>query len=1302
MVFHFKKSTKLLAVIISLAFVFVCCFYFLAVPRILNIEKYKGLLEKITSDSLKLPVTYGNLSTSMTWNLRIRLHFQSINIKHPNNAPFVATGASYIEISLPHILQNELRIRDIEIQNPNITAVILLNGKSDLEQLIPKPKARKYKIIFEDTDISLINYKMFIIDKYVQPHQIYSIYTDVFKITDLTPNKSAQINIHGNIISKILNKKTFSPLPESTDISFSAERIGGKFVINNAFIKNNDINAKLYGNINGFTSKNPRYNLNVFIKDSKIEAISNAFPKDIKFPLNLFQKLKKYNVKGLVSTDLKIKGDYKTPKLFGIVKFDKASLAKNGNTVPYAYGYFDFDDKILGINAHASTNPNRYIHITGYTAPLLNKINLTVKSDEIQFGPAQELLFAIRDIGHFKVSILENTYFTGNGKVDLKITGQVKKPNFDGYVSFLNAKILYTGLSQPLEKTRGQIKFIGQNIYLNNIKGIISKSHVKIIGNIIKNQINVTVTSNKLNLASTRMLLLNSHDLAIIKPVIKQLGTFSGYANTKLRLNGNALRGVQLKDANLKILGGSITHKGMPFKIKKGILFITPFKTTLKSISGRLSNSSFTVNGWVKNAPNLPMNILLKTTANSGDIEKYINPHLPQHVKAKGEFPVIALVSGTTKDWQLTGQMVLDKGEYFDVGGKDIGMSLDTIRIVSLKAYGSKGKAILNTLEMATSQNPIALSDFVELQSSGFTQIFTITGAANKINNYTFDVPSPLSVKVLNMMMPGESSKPFFTEGMFTANIKFQDSISSSETTGNLTFKDVIIPSLHTTINSATINLKPENIVVEDSDIVVVDSKMKVTATTEKVFKLPFIVNKVNILATTFDLGKILEAFNPTGANGEHFFQHPNADVDHTNVVHNHIKKKEKEKEYHKIPAIREKHGKYHHPILTNQTETNQKQHEDSTASKQNRPLQQASSALQNQICNQSDTKESSKNTNAIETQTVPADPKENPGTYPIVVKDGQFKAQSFILDKLNATNASSAFNLTAEGILNLPNYALSAESGKASGNLTYNFNNNELKGNLVTKAMDSNSLATTFINLPNEVYGKLDSKNEFTVRGGTPKKMMDNTNAKSEFQIKDGHLVRLGSLEYLLLATNTLEAGIGNINLNKILNLISPYKTGYFETLGGTITVDHGILKTDNVKSKGKNLNLHLKGSLRISDNYADMEILGRVNKRVTGKLGPLGDLSINSLISLTPGIGFLPGTPGNEGIFDVLPVMEIIDKIPIIGIGGKLASKRYRFFVVRIVGNLYDPASVQSFRWIGGKELKKFKKKASNPDKK
>jgi hypothetical protein len=293
-----------------------------------------------------------------------------------------------------------------------------------------------------------------------------------------------------------------------------------------------------------------------------------------------------------------------------------------------------------------------------------------------------------------------------------------------------------------------------------------------------------------------------------------------------------------------------------------------------------------------------------------------------------------------------------------------------------------------------------------------------------------------------------------------------------------------------------------------------------------------------------------------------------------------------------------------------------------------------------------------------------------------IMVKSGQIRANEFIISNFITSNLVSSFTVTPDWLLTLPDLSLEAANGRAAGEIIYNIKSAETTGTMNADGMSANAAATIFLNIPNEVYGTLTGSAQFSTRGRIKDELISNASGIATFIIEDGRLTRLGSLEYLLLAANTIRAGFASINLNSILNLIIPQKTGYFDVLDGKLTAERGVLATDNVTSKGRNLSLLLSGKMNMLNNYSDLTILGRISRRVSGLLGPLGSLSINTFVEYIPGLGFIPGT-GGRGLLEIIP---LVSRIPFLGLG----QKRERRFVVEIHGDLYDPNSVKSFRWL------------------
>ena len=180
----------------------------------------------------------------------------------------------------------------------------------------------------------------------------------------------------------------------------------------------------------------------------------------------------------------------------------------------------------------------------------------------------------------------------------------------------------------------------------------------------------------------------------------------------------------------------------------------------------------------------------------------------------------------------------------------------------------------------------------------------------------------------------------------------------------------------------------------------------------------------------------------------------------------------------------------------------------------------------------------------------------------------------------------------------------------------------------------------------------------------------MKTLNGASSFYVSDGRMPKLGSLEYLLRAGNLIKGGFTGISINSLIDIITPLKTGEFSDIYGTMSIKDGIAENVEISTKGKNLSLFIVGKYNISTANADMEVLGMLAKKISTPLGPIGNVSLNTLFNVIPGIDLTKDSK----------ILENINKIP----GIELSSKTYRKFIAIIQGNINGDDYVKSFEWI------------------
>ena len=287
-------------------------------------------------------------------------------------------------------------------------------------------------------------------------------------------------------------------------------------------------------------------------------------------------------------------------------------------------------------------------------------------------------------------------------------------------------------------------------------------------------------------------------------------------------------------------------------------------------------------------------------------------------------------------------------------------------------------------------------------------------------------------------------------------------------------------------------------------------------------------------------------------------------------------------------------------------------------------------------------------------------------------IENGNLEIKTMTVKSMIANNFKSSFSIDENGIFHADNTRVEVGEGVATGNIAYNLGNNEMEGSFELSNVDANYIAETLFDAKNQIYGNANGKIILASKGIQNEEIIKNLNGYVYFDVSDGKMPKLGSLEYLLRASNIIKSGITGFTLNSILEILNLVKTGYFSNINGGCKIENGIAKDIEIFSKGENLSLYIHGQYDISQTNAEFEILGKLSKKISTFFGSIGNTSLNTFFRLIPGISML-----DYGRKDF---NENIEKIPSFT-GGDYES---RTFQAIIDGNINETSSVQSFKWV------------------
>lgn len=279
-------------------------------------------------------------------------------------------------------------------------------------------------------------------------------------------------------------------------------------------------------------------------------------------------------------------------------------------------------------------------------------------------------------------------------------------------------------------------------------------------------------------------------------------------------------------------------------------------------------------------------------------------------------------------------------------------------------------------------------------------------------------------------------------------------------------------------------------------------------------------------------------------------------------------------------------------------------------------------------------------------------------------------RAGTVRIRNIKASDLEAVCSLNDKMQISVNPFKFNMASGTISGKLDYNLLNNFSKTELSAKGVNANELIIALFDLPNQMYGQLTGNIELSCNATDDKTRLSTLSGYGTFNVSNGRMPKLGSLEYLLRAGNLIKGGITGLSMNGIIDVVTPMKTGEFESINGRIRIKDGVAKTIEINSKGKNLSLYIIGSLNLVNQIADMHVYGQLSRKVSTILGAVGNISLNTLFNKIPGVSL----DGNSQFINDL------NKIP----GIELSNKSIRRFMVEIMGDVNGDDAVKSFKWI------------------
>ena len=288
-----------------------------------------------------------------------------------------------------------------------------------------------------------------------------------------------------------------------------------------------------------------------------------------------------------------------------------------------------------------------------------------------------------------------------------------------------------------------------------------------------------------------------------------------------------------------------------------------------------------------------------------------------------------------------------------------------------------------------------------------------------------------------------------------------------------------------------------------------------------------------------------------------------------------------------------------------------------------------------------------------------------------LIINKADIEADKIKVRNINADNFVADISLNKNGIADVKNFKFEIAQGSVNGNFKHNINNHKTELEINLDRANAAIMSEALFDLKGQVYGSVNGNFSLNCIGDAQEECFKTLSGQGTFEVANGRMPKLGSLEYLLKAGNLIKGGFTGLSINSLIDLVTPLKTGDFDSISGNIHISNGVADNINIFSNGNDLNMYMTGSYNLTTSIADMKIYGSLTKNITTVFGKIKNASLNTLFNTIPGIN-------NQT--EKLLLQNEISKIPDI----KNVTDIYRIFAVDINGDINGENYVRSFKWV------------------
>jgi hypothetical protein len=225
-----------------------------------------------------------------------------------------------------------------------------------------------------------------------------------------------------------------------------------------------------------------------------------------------------------------------------------------------------------------------------------------------------------------------------------------------------------------------------------------------------------------------------------------------------------------------------------------------------------------------------------------------------------------------------------------------------------------------------------------------------------------------------------------------------------------------------------------------------------------------------------------------------------------------------------------------------------------------------------------------------------------------VIVKSCNFNVTKGSYKDIKFGNLHALLTLTKEGILNIQSNKFDFADGISTLKVYCDMVKQQYSVRLGAKEVNTDTIASTILNLPKEISGKANALLEFNTDASAK------LNGKIQFNVTNGSITKLGLVQYILNVASIFRNPFAMISPATLVDLVN-VPDGTFKTINGTLKIKDNNVQSMMIKSSSPQLSSFIVGRLNLETMDASLRIYTKFNNKNKGILGFLRALSLNTL---------------------------------------------------------------------------------------